>query len=325
MNRTIQSITFLSAVLVLASAAVSSETVNETCTKAGQCEKGACTEDACKATPCQVLTSTSDACTGDTCTSDACTGDVCTGKSCVGDACESKGCEGNTCTAKSCESAAARLIHLSVSPDSEPASSTQCDACTADNLVTANDPCKSCSDCPTTCTSSASTAIKTTTDCQSETACSYCAETDQSCRHSIAVLHSQLIAERTKNAVLVAKLEFQQELAQSREEFTSRVLEKEVEVAHLHAELQISNERTKIGRELGEAVVAYERIKASLELAQDRNEQLEIAQRESHQAESLAASKANNARLLERIADLEARLQSIDARLAKQPTDVQVK
>lgn len=230
MNRTIQSITFLSAVLVLASAAVSSETVNETCTKAGQCEKGACTEDACKATPCQVLTSTSDACTGDTCTSDACTGDVCTGKSCVGDACESKGCEGNTCTAKSCESAAARLIHLSVSPDSEPASSTQCDACTADNLVTANDPCKSCSDCPTTCTSSASTAIKTTTDCQSETACSYCAETDQSCRHSIAVLHSQLIAERTKNAVLVAKLEFQQELAQSREEFTSRVLEKEVEV-----------------------------------------------------------------------------------------------
>lgn len=72
-------------------------------------------------------------------------------------------------------------------------------------------------------------------------------------------------------------------------------------------------------------MVAYERIKASLELAQDRNEQLEIAQRESHQAESLAASKANNARLLERIADLEARLQSIDARLAKQPTDVQVK
>ena len=127
--------------------------------------------------------------------------------------------------------------------------------------------------------------------------------------------------------MLAAKLQIHEELAQTREEFAKRILQKEVEVVRLNAELQIANQRTKMSQEIGEAVVEYERVKVSSELVRDLNDnlKLEIAQLKTHQSEALAASKADNARLTERIANLEEHLESINVRLAKKPTDNQVK
>ena len=133
--------------------------------------------------------------------------------------------------------------------------------------------------------------------------------------------------ESAKKTVLATQLQVHEQLAKARAEFTSRLLEKEIEVVELHAEVELAHQRLELGNEIAEAVVEYERVAASLELSQTINEQLQsdLAKAKSNQSEALAASKADNAKLNERIATLEERLESINVRLAEKPGDSQVK
>ena len=109
------------------------------------------------------------------------------------------------------------------------------------------------------------------------------------------------------------------------------MLNKEIEVAHLQAELRLANERTKMSQKVGGAMAENARLKASVELTRDRYELLKhvVTQENSQQANDLAAalaeSKAGNARLKERIVVLGKHLETLRVRLANKPADGQVK
>ncbi len=245
-------------------------------------------------------------------------------------------CTGNTCTL-----AKDRLIRVSISSESGPnaqcattsscKSGADCTLCAADGSATPTqgDQCKGCADCQSA--TRALTTIQTEGKRGTNCPCSATATVDLESSNHLAVLHSRLVQEITKNTMLTAELQVHAELAQARKDFAKRMLNKEIEVAHLQAELRLANERTKMSQKVGGAMAENARLKASVELTRDRYELLKhvVTQENSQQAEDLAAalaeSKADNARLKERIVVLGKHLETLRVRLANKPADGQVK
>ncbi len=243
-------------------------------------------------------------------------------------------CTGNTCTL-----AKGRLIRVSTTsesgPDSQCATTNSCKSgadcalCTADGSTSKGDQCKGCPDCQSA--ARALTTIQTEGKRGTDCPCSATATVDLESSNHLAVLHSRLVQEITKNTMLTAELQVHAELAQAREDFAKRMLKKEIEVAHLHAELRLANERTKMSQKVGGAMAENARLKASVELTRDRYELLKhvVTQENSQQAEDLAAalaeSKTDNARLMERIVVFEKHLETLRVRLANKPADGRVK
>ncbi|MGI9473377.1 MAG: hypothetical protein ACR2NZ_17675 [Rubripirellula sp.] len=127
--------------------------------------------------------------------------------------------------------------------------------------------------------------------------------------------------------MLTAQLKHSEALAKAHIEFAQQMLKKEVENVHLQTELKLTNMRNEASQEIAGTAFEFERAKSSLELVRKHNDQLKLAlaQRDSAHAEALAASKAANAGLSARVADLENRLESINVRLATKPSANQVK
>jgi hypothetical protein len=142
----------------------------------------------------------------------------------------------------------------------------------------------------------------------------------------LAVLHEKLVRENAKNAKLTAQIQMHEELAQAREEFNQRMLAKNVELVHLQAQLSLADERTVLNQKVSAAVAENAQLKASLHVAKSQTETLkhQIAQRTHDVTAALAGSKANNAKLTQRIVELEKQLETLSVRLAEKPTDEQV-
>lgn len=141
----------------------------------------------------------------------------------------------------------------------------------------------------------------------------------------VAALQRQLVEAISGNAVLEARLQAHEELAQFREEFAERMLAKETEVAHLHAQLQLAGERKHMSQEIAEAMAENAKLKASVELAHERHELMKqfVSANKSNAAEGLTPallkSKAENAKLIKKVVELEKQLETLRVRLANKP------
>ena len=310
------------------------------------CSGLTCSSKSCDTTTVVSKTCTAKVCPGESCATKACTAKACdkkecaselvTSEACAGNSCASKACTGEQCPAGSCKSTEGRLVKAAEKVDSvklsacqsakrcgsEPCSQkgTDCTSCPADELAGTHDPCEGC---PMMLSSTATASP--CCGCGSDCSCSTDAE--QKAREDIAALHARLVQQSAENAALASQLQTHEALAKAKEDFCTRLLEKEIEVVKLKAELQIAEQRSKLTQEIAEAVVACERFKASLELANTLNENLktEMAEAKSHQAQALADSKAEHAKLTQRIAALEEKLESINMQLATKPGDSQLK
>lgn len=176
------------------------------------------------------------------------------------------------------------------------------------------------SDCPCASATAETTGCDTKCECGSECKCSKTASAH------LAVLHKRLVRENAKIAELTAQIQMHEAVAQAREEFNARMLAKDVELVHLQAQLKLADERTVLNQKVAAAVAENVQIQASLRVAQCQTETLkhQIAQRSHDVTAALADSHANNAKLTQRIVELEKQLEILNVRLAEKPTDKQV-
>jgi hypothetical protein len=334
MFRTVLSIAFLSAVVAVASTANSAEADAEKCAKSANCEKGQCDANACTGESCPNSTGAADCCASK---SKSCTGESCSKSASAGEGCANKVCAGFACASQAIAGSLPRLIHLTTKIDSgadDACDKSSCDknccdssqkpaCCAIDELAGNNDASNGFAGLPAIFAISAPTPPA----CERGNADKCHADAGANFHQHIAALHSRLVQETTKNALLTVQLKHVETLAKAHVEFAKQMLEKEVEVAHLHAELRLTEMRSKANQEVAETVFEFERVKASLEsvCTQCDAQKLELARRNSDHAEALAASHAANAGLVERVADLEKHLDSIHVRLASEPTGIQVK
>ena len=137
---------------------------------------------------------------------------------------------------------------------------------------------------------------------------------------------SDLFVKTRRLPELTAQIQMHEAVAQAREEFNARMLAKDVELVHLQAQLKLADERTVLNQKLAAAVAENVQIQASLRVAQCQTETLkhQIAQRSHDVTAALADSHANNAKLTQRIVELEKQLEMLNVRLAEKPTDKQV-
>lgn len=329
MLRTVMTIAFLSAFLVVTPIAFAADANVEKCAKSAKCEKGQGEKSQCA----------TGACTGET---GACPKETGASFTASSDGGAHQACSG--CAGQTCQSTTARLIQLTTTLDagsetvcgetkrccagdeligSETCCSGDKTCCAVKDLAGNDDPCNSCSGCPGELAAVTSTAA----ECSCGDGCGCCADAEQKFRHQIVALHQKLMEEGAERAVLAAQLKHSEALAKAHVEFAKQMLAKEVENAHLHAELEVTNVRSEASQEIAGTTFELERVKGSLELVRKHNDrlQLELAQRESVHAEAVAAFKAANAGLTTRVADLEKRLEAINVRLATRPTASQVK
>lgn len=312
----------------------STETADEAAA-AGCCASGA----KCCATEKKLCASEDKCCADESkcCVGEACAGLLATISDCCTDnkACEKEACENNTFVAtlpwlfsfsatQECDADAA----CNKTACAEKGNKTSCcdskqktACCALDELAseTKSDDC--CAERPAFVALSAPPA-----ECPFETETRCCPESEGNFHQQIVALHSALAAEKTKNALLAAEVKHAEELAKAHIKFSEKMLEKEIEVAHLHTELQLSELRSEAKREITEAVFEFKHAKSSLELVSKQSEQLkqELAKRQSVHAEALAVSKAANDSLVKRVAELEKQLESLNTQLARQATAIEI-
>ncbi len=176
------------------------------------------------------------------------------------------------------------------------------------------------SDCPCASATAGTTGCDTKCECGSECKCSETASAH------VAVLHERLVGENAKIAKLTAQIQLHEKLAQAREAFNKRMLAKDVELVHLQAQVKLAEERSVLNQKVAAAVAENVQLKASLRVAQSQTDALQhqIAHRTHEVTAALADSKADNAKLTQRIVELEKRLEMLNIRLAEKPTDQQV-
>jgi hypothetical protein len=80
--------------------------------------------------------------------------------------------------------------------------------------------------------------------------CSCGTDAERKAREHIAALHARLVEESAKNTALANQLRIHEALAKAKEEFYTRLLEKEMEVVKLKAELQIAEQRNELTRRI---------------------------------------------------------------------------
>jgi hypothetical protein len=136
-------------------------------------------------------------------------------------------------------------------------------SCPSDELAGTNDQCKGC---PMMLASSADAS----SCCGCGNDCSCSADVEQKAREHVAALHALLVQERAKSTALANQLQIQEALAKAREEFCERLLEKEMEVVKLKAELQIAEQRNELTRRITALEAELESI--NTQLAKKRSE-----------------------------------------------------
>ena len=251
------------------------------------CSGSTCPSKQCQTTTTASKTCTTKACAGETCTATkACTAKACdatacaselvASKTCAGEPCASKACTGGECPAGPCKSTEVRLVKAgekvdsvsqstcpstkSCSTESCSQSVTACTSCPGDELAGTSDQCEGCPGCPMMLASSATTP--SCCGCGSDCSCS--ADAEQKAREHIAALHARLVQERAKNTALANQLQIQEALAKAREDFCKRLLEKEMEVVKLKAELQVAEQRSEMTRRIAALEAELESISTQL-------------------------------------------------------------
>lgn len=304
------SFAFLFAALAAAPTAMSVEANGEKCASGAQCDEGQCCASACTGQPCSKADNAATCCA-----EKACPGKLCANSTSEGEACASKSaaaCESKSCSSTELLTAALdggangqcseSSCHKS-SCSEDLCSKTCCDGaqntvcCEEEEVVIGNAPCVDFTSFPAIFALRALAARK----CESgNNNAPCCADTAQNQEREIVALHRRLMEESAKNKVLTAELKYRDELAKAQVEFSKKMLQKEVEVAYLHTQLQLADVRSKASQELAEAAFEFERSKAE-------------------QAKALAVAELASAGLAQRVAELEKQLESIQVRLANRP------
>ena len=351
MLRKVLSVTLLSSFVCLACAAttvLAAESKDQS-SKNGQCSKSECAASCEKAT-CKVAACSADSsddasatvavcsatksCSKGVCDSNSCADTKCSTDTCSTKTCSTKKCSASACSGKACSAADDTLVTVTESSvnaqcaadaccESEASKTACCETakkpvcCTTEKVAELVDV---VSDCPCASVTAGTTGCDTKCECGSECKCAKTASAH------VAAIHKRLVDENVKVAELTAQIELHGQLAQAREEFNKRMLAKEVELVHLQAQLSLADERIALNQKVAAAAAENAQLKASLRVVQGQTETLQhqIAQRPHAVGAALADYKAGNAKLKQRIVELEQQLEMLSIRLAKQPTDEQV-
>ena len=144
-------------------------------------------------------------------------------------------------------------------------------------------------------------------------------------------LHRQLVRMLETNAHLIARSQARDEFDEFKDTFIERLIGAETEIANLNAQLQVAAQRQQMTQEMVSAVSENAKLKAQIELAHERQKLIQNYVATQHGgfsgklAAALTEAKADNAKLTQRVAELESQLETLKLRLASKPSNKQVK